>query len=170
MKPMEILFTAARLAIIVMGWLLFTINAGNAGIITQSNGTDNQESTRASSPKLSEHSYWHVLRRVMRQLDLTQAQRREIKAIMASERSTVEPLVLRLRQNRRELRSRTAGGAFDETEVRDLASNQAEIIQDLIVARYRVQSKVYAVLTVEQKAQADKIIDTVESLRDTFME
>jgi Spy/CpxP family protein refolding chaperone len=88
------------------------------------------------------------------QLDLTEAQKTEIKAILDAERPTIEPLVRQLVGTRKELRSVTDSGQFDESQVRALAEQQAQTITELIVAKERVKSKVYAVLTPEQRDKA----------------
>jgi|GEM_PF-1040804 len=90
-------------------------------------------------------------------LDLTDEQRTQIKEIVAAEREATKPLVRQLRESHRELRAATQGGVFDEAAVRSLAAGQAGTFTELIVAKARVKSKIFAVLTPEQKVKAEKI-------------
>ena len=61
------------------------------------------------------------------------------------------------------MRTATAGGQFNEEQVRSLAANQAQTITELLVAKERVKAKVYAVLTPEQRKQADTMLERFES-------
>jgi len=97
------------------------------------------------------------------ELDLTGAQKTEIQSIWAAERPTIQPLVRQLAQNRQQLRSVTANNQFDEAQVRALAARQAQTLAELIVAKARVKSKAYAVLTSEQRAKADQMRDCWET-------
>jgi Spy/CpxP family protein refolding chaperone len=99
----------------------------------------------------------HRLEMMAEVLDLTDEQRKQIKEIVASEREAVKPLTRQLREKHKELRAATQGGAFDEAAVRSLAAGQAGIFTELIVAKARVTSRIFAVLTPEQKAKAEKI-------------
>ena len=51
----------------------------------------------------------------------------------------------------------TSNGQFNETQVRILANQKAQAMADLIVARERVQSKVFAVLTPEQQSKLNQM-------------
>lgn len=89
----------------------------------------------------------------LRDLNLTEAQRAQVKQIVDSfEASTRE-----LREKMHSLRKGEADvlkdGAFDEAAVRSAAQARATIEVELEVARARMLSQVYAVLTAEQKAQ-----------------
>jgi len=99
----------------------------------------------------------HRLEMMAEVLDLTDEQRTQIEKIVAAEREAVKPLVRQLREKHKELRAVTKGAAFDEAAVRGLAAGQAGIFTELIVAKARVKSKIFAVLTPEQQAKAEKI-------------
>ena len=90
-------------------------------------------------------------------LDLTDEQRTQVKEIVDAEWAAAKPLVRQLREKHRELREATKGAAFDEAAVRKLAADQAGIFTELIVAKARAKSKIFAVLTPEQQAKAEKI-------------
>jgi Spy/CpxP family protein refolding chaperone len=101
--------------------------------------------------------------RVAERLGLTDAQKTEIKSILVAERPHAEPLFRQLASTRKQLRDVTGGGSFDEAQVRNLASQQAQTIAELVVTKERVKSKVYNVLTPEQRAMAEKMRALFES-------
>lgn len=99
----------------------------------------------------------HRLEMMAGVLDLTDEQRTQIQEIVAAEREAVKPLVGQLRGKRKELLAATRGAAFDEAAVRSLAAGQAGIFTELIVAKARMKSRIFAVLTPQQQAKAEKI-------------
>jgi periplasmic protein CpxP/Spy len=105
----------------------------------------------------------HVVDRIGSRLDLTAEQKAQVNAIIAAERTNVEPLFAQLRTNWQQMRAATTGGQFNEEQVRTLAASQAQTITELIVAKERVKAKVYAVLTPEQRAKADEMLERLES-------
>ena len=96
-------------------------------------------------------------------LDLTAEQKTQVNSIIAAERANVEPLFAKLSANWQKMRTETAGGQFHEEQVRALAAEQAQTITELIVAKERVQAKVYAALTPEQRAKTDQMLERMES-------
>lgn len=104
-----------------------------------------------------------IMAHVAERLGLTDAQKTEIKSILVAERPQAEPLIRQLIATRKQLRDVSKNGNFDEAQVRSLASQQAQTITELIVTRERVKSKVYNVLTPEQRAQAEKMRARFES-------
>lgn len=119
----------------------------------------------AGHPRASQRAKRHFAKR----LGLTEAQRDQIRSVMAAERPAMEPLVEQLAAGRKELRKATANGTFDEAQVRALAEKQAQTLSELIVARARVRSRVFAVLTPEQRAKALELRERrAERLRDRF--
>lgn len=105
----------------------------------------------------------HALDRAAVMLDLTDAQKTQIKAILEAEKPVVQPLILQLATNRKEMQEITSNGSFNESQVQAIANKQGQLMSKLIVEKERVQSQVYVVLTPEQRAKAEK-------LRNQFME
>src|SRR6185369_14949421 len=66
----------------------------------------------------------HFLAHMSEQLGLTEQQKTEVKSILTTEQTTVEPLIRQMDQNRQELRTATKNGHFDEAQVRALATQQ----------------------------------------------
>jgi Spy/CpxP family protein refolding chaperone len=96
-----------------------------------------------------------VSQAIVKYLELTPAQIAAIQVQIEKERGRVRPLVKRLARNRRALTAATLNGRFDVGQVRDLAAQQARILEPLIVANARLQTKVYEILTIEQQRKID---------------
>jgi len=87
-----------------------------------------------------------------RDLNLTEAQQAQMQQISDRYRESTKSL----RDQLRSLHRNSAGqadGAFNESAVRQAAQARANIEVELEVARARMKSEMYAILTPEQKAQ-----------------
>ncbi len=76
-------------------------------------------------------------------LNLTPAQKQQIKTIMEAQSATTRPLMQQLTQNRASMLSTTASGAFNQTTVQSLATQQAQIMAQLTVQRASLESQIY---------------------------
>jgi Spy/CpxP family protein refolding chaperone len=104
-----------------------------------------------------------IVNRLTNQLDLTDAQQNQVRAILDAERVRVAPLMAAAAANRKQLHELTAGGKFDETQVRAIAAKQAQTMTDLIVERERVKARIYnEVLTPEQRTRADALLERIQ--------
>ena len=93
-----------------------------------------------------------------KELNLTDAQKTQVKTIMQAQRASMRPLMLQMAQNRQAMLTATASGAFDQAKVQALATQQAQIVSHLAVQKASVRSQIYnTVLTSEQKATADQL-------------
>lgn len=108
------------------------------------------------------HGGWGGHRRgegfISRKLNLTEAQRAQIKTIFEAQRATMRPVMQQMAQNRAAMLTATAGGAFDQAKVQAIAAQQAQLEAQLTVQRKSVESQIYnTVLTSEQKATAEQM-------------
>jgi len=55
-------------------------------------------------------------------------------------------------------------GQFDEAKVRTIAKGQTDIRTEMIVTKERMKSRMYAVLTPEQQAKAEKLREAWKTL------
>ena len=94
--------------------------------------------------------------RMAKKLNLTEAQKEQVKAILASEREKTEPLRQQLAETRENLRKAIYAQPFDEATVRTLAAKQNETRVELVVSRARARSQIYALLSPEQRESAGK--------------
>ena len=92
------------------------------------------------------------------QLDLTDAQRAQVKAIMAKERPALQPLMQQMAQGHSQLRDLALSGNFDEGKARELASQQTQAMTELAVQHARIASEMVQVLTADQKTKLNALI------------
>ncbi len=100
-----------------------------------------------------------------KKLNLTDAQRNQIKTIASEEHSKMKPLFQQLKAGRDQLRA-LPKGQFDEAKVRTIAKGQTDIRTEMIVTKERMKSRMYAVLTPEQQAKAEKLREAWKTLHE----
>jgi len=116
-----------------------------------------QSDSGAGAPAWGAHRHGHM-GYLARELNLTDAQKQQIKGIMQSNRASLRPLMLQLAQNRKAMLAATANGAFDQAKVQALANQQAQVMAQLTVQKASLRSQIYnQVLTADQKAKADQL-------------
>jgi Spy/CpxP family protein refolding chaperone len=94
-----------------------------------------------------------LARRVIRELDLSDAQVASIKQVLVEERPTLQALAQKHSEQREQLK---ALGNFDEAKVRTFAQNNTETYVQFVVEREKIRSRIYAVLTPAQQQKVDK--------------
>jgi protein CpxP len=99
-----------------------------------------------------------MLEHMSRELNLTDAQKQQVKAIFDATQSTAEGIHTKLEETHKQIEAATANGQFDEAQVRTLANQQAQLEADMLVEHLRAKSKVYAILTAEQRTKADEMM------------
>jgi Spy/CpxP family protein refolding chaperone len=100
----------------------------------------------------------HHMGWMAKQLNLTDAQKTQIKSIMQAQRTTMRPVMQQMAQNRIAMLSATSNGAFDQAKVTVLANRQAQLIAQMMVQKQSIQHLIYTqVLTPEQRATADQL-------------
>ncbi len=98
-----------------------------------------------------------MVEHLSRALSLTDAQKEQVKAIVASAESNSQGIHAKLEEIHKQLDAATANGQFDETQVRALASQQAQLEADMMVEHLRVKSKIFGILTAEQRTKAEEM-------------
>jgi len=88
---------------------------------------------------------------MLRDLDLTEEQREQIKEIKQSKKSAMREHRQTLRESREALRDAARGDDFDAAKVRELADAHAATMAELMVARAEAFHEVRNVLTPEQR-------------------
>ncbi|HEV7842348.1 MAG TPA: Spy/CpxP family protein refolding chaperone, partial [Pyrinomonadaceae bacterium] len=89
----------------------------------------------------------------LRDLNLTDAQKAQVKQIVDNFEASTKELHEKMRNLRGGEMDVLKDGSFDEAAVRSAAQARAQVDVELEVARARMLSQVYAVLTPEQKAK-----------------
>jgi Spy/CpxP family protein refolding chaperone len=85
-------------------------------------------------------------------LDLTDAQRAQMKAVMQKEHATMHPLMQQEHQLDLQLKTYEEG-TYDEAKVQALVSQQAQTLVQLKVEQSRIHSELYQLLTPDQQAK-----------------
>lgn len=119
-----------------------------------------QQSDESGAQAWAGHRHGHM-GYLAKELNLTDAQKAQIKTMMQSQRATLRPLMQQLVQNRINTINATSGGAFDQAKVQALATQRAQIMAQLEVQKAQIHSQIYnQVLTSDQKAKADQLRQT----------
>lgn len=92
---------------------------------------------------------------MLRRLDLTSDQQAKVKEILDANKGTVQPIREQLKANHEKLAA--LGGNFDEGQVTAIAKEQGDLMSQMIVARQKVKSQIFAILSDEQKAKAEQL-------------
>ena len=93
----------------------------------------------------------------LRALDLTEAQREQVRQLTEQYREQTKPLMDRVQTAQQARRQALEAIPFNEQQIRSAAQALAEAEVELAVQRGRFQSDVYAVLTPEQQARLQKM-------------
>ena len=91
-----------------------------------------------------------------RNLDLTDAQKAQMKSIRESHAQSVRPLAEQIRAKRKEIREASAGGTFNESLVAQKLSEIAPLEAKLMGERSRLHQEMLSVLTAEQKSKLEQ--------------
>lgn len=93
-----------------------------------------------------------------RELNLTDAQKEQAKALFEAQRATGEERHKQLEAIHKQIDAATANGQFDEATIRPLASQQAQLMTEEMIDHMRLHSKLFALLTTEQRAKAGEML------------
>lgn len=133
--------------------LAIAITAAGAVIIFGQTGGRDGKGERRFSHRGKMHERGMIGGRMFRHLDLTDAQKEQMKTIGEASRETTKGLRENQRNIRRQLGELGTDGTFDQAAVETLAGQQADIQKQLIIERQKVKAQMFAILTPEQKAK-----------------
>ena len=97
----------------------------------------------------------HGEMRGFRGLDLTEAQREQVRGIFKEQAPALRERMNIVRNAHQELRAASLQPNFDSARVRQLADNAARAMADAAVLRAEAMSKVVALLTPEQRSKLE---------------
>ena len=104
-----------------------------------------------------------------RGLDLTDAQKEQIRSIMQAEHAKMQSSRQQAGELRKALQEATKAGSFDEAQVRSIAQQQAALRVEMTVSRARIQSTIYnTVLTAEQRTKLSEQAANRAAKRDEW--
>jgi Spy/CpxP family protein refolding chaperone len=91
-------------------------------------------------------------------LNLTAAQKQQIHTLAQAQHATMKPLMQQMEQLHVQMLNATANGAFNATTIQSIATQEAQVMAQMSVARETLKSQIYnQVLTSAQKATAETI-------------
>ncbi len=85
-------------------------------------------------------------------LDITDAQRAQMKEVIHKEHSTMKPLMQQIHLMEQQLKQYEEG-TYDEAKVQALVSQQAQTLVQLKVQEARIHNELYQLLTPEQQTK-----------------
>jgi Spy/CpxP family protein refolding chaperone len=143
MKSIRFRFLVAALAVML------------GGAIAKSQTAD-----ATTAPSSGHNHAWgmrgHMMGLPLKQLDLTDAQREQVKAVMQKEHASMKPLMTQLHTMHQQLKQYEEG-AYDEAKVTALVTQQAQTLVQLKVQESRIHSELYQLLTSDQQAKLKEI-------------
>ena len=90
-------------------------------------------------------------------MNLTEAQKAQMKQIREGYRERTQPLHQELRAKRQELRQETQGGTFNEALTTQVLTESAALEAKLMGERFKMRQEMLALLTPEQKNQLEQM-------------
>ena len=91
-----------------------------------------------------------------RNLDLTDAQKTQMKQIRESHSQSFRPLMEQIRAKRQEIRQASQGGTYNEALVTQKLNEIAPLEAKLMGERSRLHQEMLSVLTADQKAKMEE--------------
>jgi len=91
-----------------------------------------------------------------RNLDLTDAQKAQMKQIREAHSQTLRPLMEQIRAKRQEIRQANQGGTFNESLVAQKLTEIAPLEAKLMGEQFRTHQEMLSVLTAEQKTKLEQ--------------
>jgi Spy/CpxP family protein refolding chaperone len=95
-----------------------------------------------------------MIRRVEHRLNVTDAQREQVKAILAAERPTLAQLHTQLASEHAEMAQQTT---FDEARTRAIAAKYADTNTAVLVEREKLHAELFAIFTPEQQKKVEQL-------------
>jgi len=86
-------------------------------------------------------------------LDLTDAQKAQVKSLHEAQRTTMEPIHQQLMAAHKAIEDASSNGNFDEAAIRAIISKNQEAFTQAIVAEAKLRSDFYKILTPEQQVK-----------------
>jgi periplasmic protein CpxP/Spy len=148
--------TMRRLALrVAIGVFVFGIGAGTYTTAQSTNQDPRPQMGRGRGPGgLGRGGPMGMLPMFGRDLNLTDAQKDQVRTIAESHRDEWKALADRARTAHEALQQAVTADAVDEALIRQRSAAVAAVEADLAVARARTHAEVFRILTPEQKAEA----------------
>jgi Spy/CpxP family protein refolding chaperone len=107
--------------------------------------------------------------RMAEKLNLSDAQKTQVKTILDDSKTRVQPLMESLKTNHEQAENLGTDGTFNEEQVNQIATAQAETTRQLFIEKERTKAQIFAILTPEQRVEAAKMKDQMkDKFKDRF--
>jgi periplasmic protein CpxP/Spy len=103
--------------------------------------------------------------RMAEKLNLSDEQKTQVKTILEDSKTRVKPLMESLRENHKQTENLGTDGNFNEAQVNQIATTQAETSKQLFIEKEKTKAQIFAVLTPEQRVEAAKM---KEQMKERF--
>lgn len=103
-------------------------------------------------------------------IDLTDAQRTQIKQLYENAKPTMKPSFEQLRQNHQAMIQLVTSGNFDQAKAQLLAAQSSQLMSQLAVQHASIAAQAYQLLTPEQKTQMSKVLAEREQRMEQWMQ
>jgi Spy/CpxP family protein refolding chaperone len=119
---------------------------------------NSQTADATAPPPMHGHGYGmeghegHMMGFFAKYLDLTDAQRTQMKGVVEKEHATMKPLMQQVHQMDQQLKQYVEG-TYDEAKVQSLVSQQAQTLVQVKVQETRIHNELYQLLTPDQQAK-----------------
>lgn len=123
------------------------------GIIADRSHASNLGATTVQGPPPPPNGPRILDQRQLDQLNLTDAQKEQIKALRDQERTASQSYQDQLRQVQDSILAAVEGSPFDEAAVRALAAAEGQAVAELSVIGARTAAAIYQLLTTDQRAK-----------------
>jgi|SRR5579871_1360203 Spy/CpxP family protein refolding chaperone len=91
-------------------------------------------------------------------LDLTDAQRTQIKEIFHNAKPAMKPLMEQARQSHQAMMQLITSGSFDQAKAQAIANQEAQVHAQVAVLHAQAASQAYQVLTADQKTKFNELL------------
>ena len=141
------LLIIAAAAVLVIGATVLALGHGMAGMHGQ--GPERRPAPGRPGPEMVDH--------LIKALNLNADQATQIKALLTAFQTNEEPRHQKMHELEEQREAATANGQFDEAKVRANINEQATLIAESMFEHEKLKSKIYALLTPEQRVKADEM-------------
>ena len=104
-----------------------------------------------------EQMFERIFEHIATELKLSDEQRSQARQVIADSKTRIEPLMIQLKQNHESIENLGHDGTFNETRVNEIATEQAAAIKQLIIEKEKTKAALFAILTPEQRTQAEQM-------------
>jgi protein CpxP len=127
------------------------------GVAMLSYAQESATAATTSQPAWHGH-HGHRMAYMARELNLTDAQKAQIKEIFQANKASGLPLMQQMAANKKAMLEATANGNYDQAKIQQLANQRAQLTSQLIVQKQAIRHQIYTqVLTPDQRTKAEEL-------------